>query len=126
MNALRQTDAERREADLRKIREAGEAEGLSPRLIAEADASMRSAFAMADAMDFICGAITGESGRRLSLVPCDECDGMGEWDEGPINTGGPAPVDPIYRQVTCPQCDGTGRVEQEVEPITLDDLEATR
>lgn len=44
-------------------------------------------------------------------VPCPECDGLGEWDEGPINTGGPAPVDPIYRQVKCPECGGGGQVE---------------
>lgn len=52
------------------------------------------------------------------FVTCDECEGMGEWDEGPINTGGPAPVDPEYRRVICPQCDGTGQMEAEVEPIT--------
>lgn len=55
------------------------------------------------------------------FVVCDECNGMGEWDEGPINTGGPAPVDPEYRAVKCPQCDGTGRMEIEVEPMTLED-----
>jgi RecJ-like exonuclease len=41
---------------------------------------------------------------------CPYCDGLGEWDEGPINIGGPAPVDPIYRQVECANCEGTGRV----------------
>lgn len=46
----------------------------------------------------------------VRFVPCPECDGAGEWDEGPINCGGPAPVDPIYRQVKCPDCAGKGRV----------------
>lgn len=64
-------------------------------------------------------------GREIRAITCPECDGMGEWDTGPHNTsshGGPA--DPEYRQVICPECEGTGKVLAEVEPITLDDLDA--
>ena len=66
MNALTagQLDerAAQREQALRNIREAGEAEGISPKLIAEGEASMRSAFAMNDAIDHIFGAMFG--GRK--------------------------------------------------------------
>ena len=63
MNALTagQLDerAAKREAALRNIREAGEAEGISPKLIAEGETSMRSAFAMNDALDAIFGSRFG-------------------------------------------------------------------
>ena len=59
------------------------------------------------------------------FVTCGGCSGLGEWDEGPINTGSDlAPVDPEYRQVKCHECGGVGKVEVEVESITLDDLTA--
>ena len=61
MNADDDKTAKREQA-LREIREAGEAGGLSPKLIAENETSMRSAFAMADAMDSIFGAMFG--GRK--------------------------------------------------------------
>ena len=54
--------AAQREAALRAIRKAGEAEGIPPRLIAEGEISMRSAFAMSDAMDSIFSAMFG--GRK--------------------------------------------------------------
>jgi hypothetical protein len=54
--------AAKREQALWEIREAGEAEGISPKLIAEGETSMRSAFAMNDAMDLIFGAMFG--GRK--------------------------------------------------------------
>jgi hypothetical protein len=52
------------------------------------------------------------------FVTCDECDGAGEWDEGPINTrGSPCiPADPEYCAVKCPECGGSGKVEREVFP----------
>ena len=53
-----------REAALREIREAGEAEGISPKLIAEGETSMRSVFAMNDVLDSIFGAMFG--GRKCS------------------------------------------------------------
>jgi len=51
-----------REQALRNIREAGEAEGISPKLIAEGETSMRAAFATNDALDSIFGAMFG--GRK--------------------------------------------------------------
>lgn len=51
--------------------------------------------------------------KLIKMMTCPECDGAGEWDEGPINCGGAAPVDPIYRQVICPMCHGAGAVEGE-------------
>ena len=52
-------------------------------------------------------------------MKCPTCEGLGEWDEGPVNTGGPAPVDPEYRQVTCPDCKGHGRIGALQEPTDL-------
>jgi hypothetical protein len=60
---------------------------------------------------------------RRVFNPCPVCDGAGEWDEGPINCGGPAPVDPIYRQVFCGECNGTGCVEEDAALIDEDDLD---
>lgn len=56
--------------------------------------------------------------------PCPECDGAGEWDEGPINCGPPVPyeISPEYRRVICPLCDGAGVVEVEAYPVELEDL----
>lgn len=58
------------------------------------------------------------------LVICQECEGLGEWDEGPMNTsshGGPA--DPDYRKVICPECGGTGRAEVDTFQIEESDLD---
>jgi hypothetical protein len=58
-------------------------------------------------------------------VKCPECDGLGEWDEGPTNCGPPVPyeISPIYRQVICPVCEGKGRIEAEAYPVECEDLE---
>lgn len=53
------------------------------------------------------------------FVICDECDGAGEWDEGPQRG---SCGEPIYKQVICPKCNGSGRAEEEVEPIEMEDL----
>lgn len=55
----------------------------------------------------------------LRVVPCPRCDGLGEWDEGPY--GGWS--EPNYRQVICPECNGSGRALIETEPRTIDDIE---
>lgn len=44
------------------------------------------------------------------LVTCPCCDGAGEWDEGPLPASSGA-TEPEYRQVICPQCEGTGKAE---------------
>ena len=59
--------------------------------------------------------------KRGEIV-CPECEGLGEWDEGPINCGGPAPVSPEYRQVKCPICDGTGKRQYAFPPSYIDAL----
>ena len=59
------------------------------------------------------------SDRYIGYAPCPCCDGAGEWDEGPYGSSWAS--EPDYRQVICPECSGTGKVE--CEPRTLDDLE---
>lgn len=59
--------------------------------------------------------------RYTGFAPCPCCDGLGEWDEGPLPASSGA-TEPDYRQVICPECNGTGKVE--CEPRTLDDLES--
>lgn len=64
----------------------------------------------------------GEPERCPLFVPCPVCDGSAErlvyvrtdWTDGPL-----------YNALPCPECEGTGRVETEGEPITLEDLEST-
>jgi len=56
------------------------------------------------------------------LIPCPCCDGAGEWDEGPVPASSGA-TEPDYRQVICPECEGSGRVLVECEPRTLDDID---
>lgn len=59
--------------------------------------------------------LTGEDhgpyflGETEVYVPCPRCDGLGEWDEGPLPASSGA-TEPDYRQVICPECEGTGRV----------------
>ncbi len=60
------------------------------------------------------------SDRYIGYAPCPCCDGAGEWDEGPLPASSGA-TEPDFRQVFCPECDGTGRVECD-EARTLDDL----
>lgn len=49
---------------------------------------------------------------------CLTCEGLGEWDEGPINCGSPVPyvISPEYRQVICPDCNGAGKVTAQPGP----------
>ena len=47
--------------------------------------------------------------QPMSGDVCLKCDGMGEWDEGPIHTWDRTAVSPEYRQVKCPDCNGTGK-----------------
>jgi DnaJ-class molecular chaperone len=58
----------------------------------------------------------------LAIVPCPACDGAGEWDEGPLPASSGA-LEPEYRQVICSECEGTGRVFAEPQPVTLEDLQ---
>jgi DNA-directed RNA polymerase subunit RPC12/RpoP len=41
---------------------------------------------------------------------CTECNGAGEWDEGPLPARHSAQIDPEYRQVVCPECKGKGTI----------------
>src|SRR6186713_1419507 len=46
----------------------------------------------------------------LKDIPCFQCDGLGEWDEGPLPARSAAQIYPEYRQVKCPECNGAGRL----------------
>ena len=62
--------------------------------------------------------------RYTGFAPCPCCDGLGEWDEGPLPASSGAP-EPDYRQVICSECDGRGSIWADDEsPRTLDDLES--
>ena len=41
---------------------------------------------------------------------CIKCDGMGEWDEGPLVARSSTQISPDYRRVKCPDCNGRGWV----------------
>lgn len=66
--------------------------------------------------------LTGEDHGPWWPVTCPVCDGAGEWDEGPLPASSGA-TEPDYRQVICPECQGTGKAWLIPEPRTLDDLE---
>lgn len=66
--------------------------------------------------------LTGEDHGPWVLATCPACDGAGEWDEGPLPASSGA-TEPDYRQVICPECEGTGRAFVPAEPITADDIE---
>lgn len=53
---------------------------------------------------------------------CLRCDGMGEWDEGPLPARSSAQIDPEYRQVICPDCKGTGRVSEDERLEQIEEL----
>ena len=58
---------------------------------------------------------------RRSIAPCDECGGMGEYDTQHSSYGSRMCPE-AYVNVKCAACDGRGKIEIEVEPVTLDDL----
>lgn len=53
------------------------------------------------------------------IVPCFTCEGDAGW-EGP-----PSRIDGSGRWHNCEACNRTGEVEIEVEPISMEDIEAT-
>lgn len=50
----------------------------------------------------------------LKDIPCFQCEGLGEWDEGPLPARSSTQISPEYRQVKCDECGGTGRVKLSV------------
>ena len=42
---------------------------------------------------------------------CARCDGMGEWEEGPLPARSIVQSDPEYVTVTCPACEGAGWIK---------------
>jgi hypothetical protein len=44
----------------------------------------------------------------LQKLTCFECDGAGEWDEGPLPARSSAQISPEYRRVVCSECGGSG------------------
>ena len=58
----------------------------------------------------------------MVTIFCQECDGAGEWDEGPLPATSRDQISPEYLQVICPACGGSG-----VENITAEEaLEMSR
>ena len=55
-------------------------------------------------------------------VECEVCEGEGAWE---VHTGGYDPHDgsPNGYMKECTYCKGTGRFWEQVEPITIEDLE---
>ena len=45
------------------------------------------------------------------MAKCPECDGMGEWDEGPLPARSSTQIDPEYRRVICQGCNGNQKCE---------------
>lgn len=54
--------------------------------------------------------------RMRRIVPCDECAGDGVIERMPTS------LHDMQTERTCLACDGTGEMEIDVEPITIDDL----
>lgn len=65
--------------------------------------------------------LTGDDHGPWVLAECPCCDGAGEWDEGPLPTSSGA-TEPDYRQVFCPECEGTGLAFVPAVPIEMEDL----
>lgn len=57
-----------------------------------------------------------------TLITCPCCDGAGEWDEGPLPASSGS-TEPDYRQVICPECEGTGKALVETKARSVDDIE---
>jgi hypothetical protein len=57
----------------------------------------------------------------VRIIACPSCDGDRGWESAPYgidyNDGSL-----LTSWIKCNECDGTGEVEIEVEPITLNDL----
>jgi hypothetical protein len=43
-------------------------------------------------------------------IPCFQCSGDGQWDEGPLPARSSAQISPEYRTVICEECTGSGRL----------------
>jgi hypothetical protein len=112
-------ESEAAKADAALIAEAGTVAtetGLTPRQLAErckvllaAAIKVRSWLAVercSEPLEVIDSALRGIG---VAEVPCPECEGAGEWDEGPLPATSSVQISPDYRQVKCPECSGTGR-----------------
>lgn len=51
-------------------------------------------------------------------ITCPDCEGLGEWDEGPLPATSPVQVSPEYNRIICERCDGKGQLEK---PDACDD-----
>lgn len=41
---------------------------------------------------------------------CSNCDGLGEWDEGPLPATSSRQISPDYRHMVCNDCEGKGTI----------------
>lgn len=53
---------------------------------------------------------------------CLRCDGLGEWDEGPLPARSSTQIDPEYRRVICPDCNGDGRIDETARLEQIEEL----
>ena len=51
-------------------------------------------------------------------LTCPDCEGLGEWDEGPLPATSPVQESPDYDRVICERCKGQGQLEK---PDACDD-----
>lgn len=45
-------------------------------------------------------------------ITCPDCEGMGEWDEGPLPARSPVQIDPEYDRIICERCNGKGQLDK--------------
>ncbi len=47
----------------------------------------------------------------ITRLHCVKCDGLGEYDEGPLPARHHDQVSPDYKRVVCPDCNGVGSIK---------------
>jgi hypothetical protein len=50
------------------------------------------------------------SAAGITEYRCANCDGAGEWDEGPLLATSSTQISPDYRHVVCSDCEGKGTI----------------
>jgi hypothetical protein len=50
------------------------------------------------------------SAAGITEYRCANCDGAGEWDEGPLPATSSTQISPDYRHMVCSDCEGKGTI----------------
>jgi DnaJ-class molecular chaperone len=50
------------------------------------------------------------SAAGITEYRCANCDGAGEWDEGPLPDTSSTQISPDYRHMVCSDCEGKGTI----------------